>query len=171
MRASCFFVAGVALAACSSLSMPASSSHSQALSVTHRSASANAKGDQLTLRFENGNSGFANLTIDAFGGSFKCIASVTPEYIYMEAGQSGKVDIQAKTDGACKDAAREVDFSLTDTTYTKHGAGWLEVRYSAQSGWTGKIIREFNDEFCANPPGFREGAHLEDNQLIKIFFC
>jgi hypothetical protein len=171
MRVSFLFVAGLTLAACSSLSMASPGSYSDAPSITHRLAPANAKGDHLTLRFENANSGFANLTIDAFSGSFKCVASVAPEYIYMEAGQSEKLDIQTRTDGACKDAAREVDFSLTDTTYHKHGAGWLEVRYSAQSGWTGKIIREFNDEFCADPPGFREGAHLEDNKLIKIFFC
>lgn len=171
MRALFFLVAGLALAACSSPSMPAPSSYSQALNIAHRSTPANAGGDHLTLRFENGNRDFANLTIDAFSGSFKCIASVTPEYIYMEAGQSDKLDIQANTDGACKGAAREVDFSLTDTTYHKHGAGWLEVRYSPQSGWTGKIIREFHDEFCAHPPGFREGAKLKDNELIKIFFC
>lgn len=171
MRASFFLVAGVALAACSSSSMASSNSYLQAPNSIHPWARANAIGDRLTLRFENANSGFANLTIDSFSPSFKCIASVTPEYNYMEAGQSSKFDIQAKSDGACKDAGREVDFSLTDTTYHKHGAGWLEVRYSVQSGWTGKIIREYNDEFCADPPGFREGAHLKDNELIKIFFC
>ncbi len=171
MRASFFIVAGLALAACSSSLLPAPNSYPLTPNITNRLPPANPSGDRLTLRFENANSGFANLTMDAFNPSFKCIASVTPEYFFLEAGQTNKFNIQAKTDGACKDADREVDFSLTDTTYHKHGAGWLEVRYSPQSGWMGKIRRDFGDEFCANPPGFREGVHLKDNELIRIFFC
>jgi hypothetical protein len=109
--------------------------------------------------------------MDGFKPSFNCIASVTPEHFYLEAGQTNKFDIQAKTDGACKDADRAIEFDTTDVTYTKDFAGYLEVRYAPQSGWTGTIKREFGSEPCTNPPGFREGVHLKDNELIKLFFC
>lgn len=169
MRASLVFVAGLLLAGCSSSSLP--SSNPQLANASKQKSLASPSGDRLRLRFENGNKGFTNLYMYAFNSSFKCIASVTPEDIFLEGGQTSNFDIQAKTDGACKDADRAVDFAMTDVTYTKDFAGDLEVRYSPQSGWRAKIKREFGSEPCTQPSGFREGVALKDNELIKIYFC
>ena len=79
MRASLFLVAWLALAACSSPSLPAPGSYSQTPNGANRLTRANPSADQFTLRIENADKGFSNLSMDPWTSTFKCIASVTPD--------------------------------------------------------------------------------------------
>jgi hypothetical protein len=170
MRAWFVFVAGLFLAACSASSVPAV--NPQMPNAGNQKIAPMPSSDGLRLRLENGNRGFSNLTMYTFDPSFKCIASVKPADFFLEGGQSDKLNIQAKTDPACKDADRAVDFLITDTTYRHDFAGELDVRYSPQAGWTGKIIREFGrGELCTEPRGLKDGVHLAEGELIKVAFC
>lgn len=168
MRASLFLVAAIALAACAS-SGASSNTNPQAAGATNRLRQATAAGDHLTLQFENIS---AQTTLDVNALRFTCVASVTPKGFRLGDHETATVGIASDTQGACKDGSREVDFLINYVVGSGNWSGDLDVWYSPQSGWTGKIRGvSRGTNLCTAPSGLAYGDFLHDNELIRFRSC
>lgn len=171
MRASLILVSGLILAACSS-SIPSSVGTPQISNVGADLRPADS--NHITLQFEN-SSAYSLLFMDVDEHQSVCITSVDPSHLHLYENQIERVDIKGDNQGACRDGTREVHF-LTALIQIGGGRTWkgdFHVRYDPQlSAWVGKLdAGDHNVDLCTDPPGFKQGADLGDNELIGFHFC
>lgn len=171
MRASLILVAVLYLTACSS-SIPPSIGNPQTPNTIVRLPAVDP--NHITLQFEN-IAPFSLLSMYADPLKFKCITSVEPDFITLYDSQNEKVDIKGDNQGGCEGGFREVHLltALVEVNGFRVWKGELHVQYNPQlSAWAAKLYPgDHNTDLCTEPGGLGQGARLEDNELIKFYFC
>lgn len=171
MRAALFLVAGLLLAACSS-AVPSSNANPPTPAAAGRLVPAGPAVEHLTLVFKDAES-YAYLRMNAM--PFSCIISVTPASINLNPSKTRTVNIDASVSDACAHTTAEVDFDISfSDVHLGVWKGALNIWHDPEkSEWTAKTRgdRVGPLDLCTDPPGFREGVHLQQNEQIDFSLC